>query len=83
LWNRSALVLESDEVLAQLMDRGELDAWRELLARARADADLRRRMLRIVHTVPLALPHFWLALLADAGESVDHDAPLPAYDDGP
>lgn len=26
LWNRSHLVLESDEVLAQILDRGELDA---------------------------------------------------------
>jgi hypothetical protein len=30
LWNRDRLDLESDEVLAQLLDRGELEAWREI-----------------------------------------------------
>ena len=30
LWNRTGLALESDEVLAQLLDRGEVAAWREL-----------------------------------------------------
>ena len=28
LWNRSRLDLRSDEQLAQLLDRGELSAWR-------------------------------------------------------
>src|SRR5262249_2273231 len=37
LWNRSRLELESDETLAQLMDRGEIEAWRELFALARTD----------------------------------------------
>jgi hypothetical protein len=83
LWNRSRLDLESDESLAQLMDRGELEAWRELYGRARADAQLRERMQRIVHTAPLALPRFWLALLASLGETVDYDAPVPSYDAGP
>ncbi len=30
LWNRSRLDLRSDEVLAQILDRGELAAWREI-----------------------------------------------------
>jgi hypothetical protein len=83
LWNRNRLDLESDETLAQLMDRGEIEAWRELYAWARAEADLRRRMLRSVHTAPLTLPHFWLALLDGLGEDVDYDAALPSHDHGP
>lgn len=82
LWNRSRLDLESDETLAQLMDRGELEAWRELYARARSDAPLRQRMRRTALTVPLSLPRFWLACLASLGETVDYDAPLPRYDAG-
>jgi hypothetical protein len=46
---------------------------------ARQDAGLRRRILRIVHTVPLPLPRLWLAAL---GESVDLHAELPSYDQG-
>jgi len=30
LWNRSSFDLESDEVLAQVLDRGEMWAWRAL-----------------------------------------------------
>jgi hypothetical protein len=81
LWNRAKLDLDSDETLAQLMDRGECEAWRELYARARTDALLRRRMLAAVLRVPLALPHFWLAALTSLGEVVDFDAKLPSYDD--
>jgi hypothetical protein len=83
LWNRSRLDLDSDEILAQLMDRGEMAVWRELYARARSDVRLRERMHRTVRTVPLSLPRFWLALLAGLGESVDYDAEVPAYDAGP
>jgi hypothetical protein len=82
LWNREHADLASDEVLAQLMDRGELAVWRALVERARSDAELRRRMLHVVRTAPLALPHFWRALLADAGEEVDYDEPVPRTDDG-
>jgi len=80
LWNRPTCELGSDEVLAQLLDRGEMAAWRELYARARGDAALRRRIARLVRTVPLPLPRFWLAALASLGEAVDYDAPVPAYD---
>jgi hypothetical protein len=83
LWNRGHLDLESEESLAQLMDRGEMEVWRELYARARSDARLRARMHRVVRTAPLALPRFWLALLASLGQSVDYDAPPPRYDAGP
>ena len=82
LWNRGRLDLRSDETLAQLMDRGELGAWRELYALASSDAALRERMHRTVLTVPLALPRFWLALLASLGASVDYDARLPDYEGG-
>ena len=81
-WNRSALDLESDEVLAQILDRGELAAWRALYARARADAGLRQRIRRIVLTVPLAQPRFWLAALASLGEAVDLGAEVPDYYEG-
>jgi len=79
LWNRSRLDLRSDEVLAQILDRGEPESWRELYAMARVDVALRRRIERIVRTVPVALPRFWLAALASLGESVDFDAEVPDY----
>jgi hypothetical protein len=34
-----------------------------------------------VLTVPLPLPHFWLAALASLGEVVDMDAAVPGYYD--
>jgi hypothetical protein len=83
LWNRSSLELASDEVLAQILDRGEMQVWRELYVRARRDAGLRQRILSLVRIVPLPLPCFWLAAMASLGEPVDHDGPRPAYGDGP
>ena len=84
LWNRSRLDLESDEVLAQILDRGELAAWRDLYRRAGGPAPkaaaLRRRILDICRTQPLSLPHFWLAAMAGLGEHVD---PYPALPDAP
>jgi hypothetical protein len=79
LWNRDALDLRSDEVLAQILDRGEVAAWADLYRMARADGELRARIHRIVLTVPLALPHFWLAALASLGQPVDFSAPVPDY----
>ena len=79
LWNRDALDLRSDEVLAQILDRGELADWRELYRLARGDAQLRARIHRLVQAVPLPLPHFWLAALASLGETVDFDALVPDY----
>lgn len=82
LWNRRGLDLRSDEVLAQLLDRGEMPAWRELYALARADPSLRKRIARIVTTVPTPLPHFWLAALKGLGEDVDVGAETPDYGAG-
>ena len=79
LWNRDALDLQSDEVIAQILDRGELAAWRDLYRMARADERLRARIHRIALTVPVALPHFWLAALASLGEAVDVSARVPDY----
>ena len=79
LWNRDALDLRSDEVLAQILDRGEVQAWRDLYRIARADGELRARIHRIVLTLPVALPHFWLAALGSLGHSVDFSAPVPDY----
>jgi len=80
LWNRSVVGLRSDEVLAQILDRGEMEAWRALYRLARADPRLRRRIADVVRTVPLPLPHFWLASLASLGEDLDLGAPVPPYD---
>jgi hypothetical protein len=79
LWNRDRFDLASDEMLAQVLDRGEMSAWRELYALCRADEALRRRVHRVVLSVPLPLPRFWLAALASLGERVDLTAPLPPY----
>jgi hypothetical protein len=79
LWNRSGLDLNSDEVLAQILDRGEVAAWRALYQLARTDRHLRARIKSIVLTIPLPLPNFWLAALASIGESVDFEVRLPDY----
>jgi len=79
LWNRNALNLESDELLGQLLERGEMESWRELYRLARTDAQLRARIRQIVLTVPLPMPRFWLAALASLGEPVDWNTPLPDY----
>lgn len=79
LWNRTTLDLSSDEVLAQLLDRGTMSDWRMLYRRAAHDPALRGRMKRLVLTVPLPLPRFWLAALASLGEAVEWDAPIPDY----
>jgi hypothetical protein len=79
LWNRSELKLDSDEVLAQILDRGEMSAWRALYRLACTDPRLRARIRRIVQTVPLPLPGFWLAALSDLGETVDLATPVPSY----
>ena len=79
LWNRASLDLDSAETLAQILDRGEPAAWRELYRLARDDARLRARITRLVAVVPIALPRFWLAALASLGERVDHNAVVPDY----
>lgn len=80
LWNRERFDLGSDEILAQLLDRGSLEDWRALYSLARSDAALRTRIVALVRTVPMYLPHFWLAAMESLGASVDHDA--VAWDDG-
>jgi len=79
LWNRTRCDLENDETLAQILDRGEIEVWRDVYRRAKSDARLRQRIARIVLTVPTPLPRFWLAALASLGESVDLGAPVPDY----
>ncbi len=86
LWNRSRLDLGSDEVLAQLLDRGELEAWREiyrLAARPGEEAArLRQRIVRLCQTVPIAFPHLFLAAMGALGEKVEPypDVPEPMDD---
>lgn len=79
LWNRTGLQLASDEVLAQLLDRGDMSDWRELYGLMRDDLDLRRRVHVLLLTVPLPLPHFWLAALKALGENIDLGAKTPDY----
>ena len=76
-WNRSRLELESDELLAQILDRGDLAAWRELYALAQNDPRLRCRILALVSRVPLPYPWFWRAAMASLGEPVDWAAAVP------
>jgi hypothetical protein len=79
LWNRNHLDLRSDEILAQILDRGNAADWRELWQLVRGDAALRARVRDIVERVPLPLPRLWLAALASLGEDVDLGVPLPEY----
>ncbi len=44
LWNRDRLDLSSDEILAQLLDRGDLGDWRALFDLASRHPGLRRRI---------------------------------------
>ena len=81
-WNRSRLDLRSDEMLAQILDRGDVAAWRELYHLAARDEALRRRILDVIRRVPLPYPRFWLAALASLGEAIDWTLPLP-LDEGP
>ena len=74
LWNRDRLELASDEVLAQLLDRGSLADWRALYALAQDDRALRLRIIALVARVPMYLPHLWLAAMRSLGEAVDEDA---------
>jgi hypothetical protein len=81
LWNRDKLDLRSEETIAQILDRGTIEDWRELYARAAEDSGLRARIAGVVRRVPLPFPHFWIAALRTLGEPIEHDARLP-YDDG-
>jgi hypothetical protein len=76
-WNRSRFDLASDEVLAQILDRGDLASWQELYELACSDPALRQRILGVVRRVPLPYPSFWLAAMASLGEAVDWATPLP------
>ncbi len=82
LWNRNLLALDSDEVLAQILDRGELEAWREIYRLAAGHGEeaaaLRRRILRVCQTVPLSFPHLFLAALGALGEHLDPYPQVPA-----
>ena len=82
LWNRSAHSWESDEMLAQILERGSMTDWRVVYRRAEADPQLRARLRHIVLNVPLPLPRFWLAALIALGEQVDLSAMVPDYYEG-
>jgi hypothetical protein len=75
LWDRLRLDLESDEILAQLLDRGSLEDWRalhELLRREGGAARrLRERVHGILYQVPVGRPYFWLAGLSTLGQPIN------------
>jgi len=81
LWNRYRFELGSDEVLAQVLDRGNMEDWRALYTLARSNGALRERIVSIILKVPLPLPRFWLAALSSLGQDVDLGVELPAYGD--
>lgn len=82
LWNRRVFDLNSNEMLAQILDRGDMTDWRALFRTAAADPGLRARIMLVIRTVPIPTPRFWLAALASLGERVDFDEPLPSYGQG-
>jgi hypothetical protein len=75
LWNRNRLDLASDEILAQILDRGEIEAWREIYRRAKEKSasarKLRRRILRLCCEGVVSFPHLFIAAMGALGESVD------------
>ena len=81
LWNRDRLDLDSDEVLAQILDRGELEAWREIYRLAGQPGDeaarLRQRIVRLCLTVPIAFPHLFLAAMGALGEKLEPYPEVP------
>jgi len=77
LWNREVLDLASDEILAQVLDRGSLEDWRVLYALASRDEGLRRRIAKVLRRAPIGYPGLWLSALDSLGEDVDWAAPLP------
>jgi hypothetical protein len=79
LWNRSEANWDSNEVLAQILERGTMEDWREVYRRAEADPQLRQRLTRLVLEVPVPLPRFWLAALANLDPDVDVGAEVPDY----
>jgi hypothetical protein len=81
LWNRSSVDLRSSEIIAQILDRGCLDDWRQLYKLCAQDRALRQRVADCVFSVPLAYGHFWLAALTSLGEDVRIDGRLPKYED--
>ena len=84
LWNRAHLDLRSEETLAQIMDRGEVAAWRELYALAKADDALRDRMLHVVATVPMLYgPMWWAALSSGEGHASVSTEAFPTVRDTP
>ncbi len=83
LWNRDRFDLRSDEMLAQILDRGALQDWRALYALAGEDAGLRRRIARLARTVPMYLPHFWLAAMHALDADVLIETCEPSPETGP
>ena len=71
LWNRDGLDLDSDEVLAQILDRGRVRDWRAIYALARESPALRARIVRLCQTAPIGFAHLFLAAMANLGETIE------------
>jgi len=75
LWNRDGLNLDSDEVLAQILDRGSLEDWQALYALMTAPSPdakrLQQRVWSLLHEVEVGRPYFWIAALGSLGFPVD------------
>ena len=80
LWNRCRFDLGSDEVLGQVLDRGNMADWRALYTLAQDDPALRARIVAVILKVPLPLPRFWLAAMSSLGVEVDLGVDLPPYE---
>lgn len=75
LWNRSRFEIESDETLAQILDRGSIEDWIALYKLMSGEGDkerrLRERIYEVLHRAPTGYPDFWLAVLSGLGHPVD------------
>src|SRR5205823_509740 len=67
LWNRRHLDLQSQETIAQIMDRGSMADWRALWLLQADDLVLAERMLVVATQVPIDTGWFWQAALAGRG----------------
>jgi hypothetical protein len=77
----AGLDLRSDEVLAQVLDHGSLDDWRELFALASGDPWFSSSDPRCGAPRPDCLSGFWLSALVALGEDIDWRAALPEEHD--
>src|SRR2546425_4968537 len=79
LWNRQDANLESDETLAQLLDRGEMTVWREVFPVGPTRVQLWRRFEGIVFKVPLKMAPLLLAAPPRPGGTGAWNVPISHF----